>query len=256
MKFLAFFLFVFLILSSLSGDSDYWRTEKYADLLAELKKAGFSEAEIDSLFSDPRVEFYLKITKKKAAVPNLIDPKYGLLLEKSVTEGKKFIEKNREILERVEKEYGVDKEIIVAILKIESDLGRNRGSYQAFSALNSIIFYSKADSRQSKWAKKQMVAFLIICRRLNIDPFEIKSSWAGAIGIPQFLPTSYLAFAVDGNNDGKIDLFNLEDALFSIANYLVEQGWKKDKSKAIYAYNHSWNYVKAVEVYAKKIGAD
>lgn len=258
-KFLVFLIFVFLILFSASAESDYWKTQKYADLIAKLKKEGFLEDEIDSLFSDPRVKFYLKIaerTKKKVAVPDLTDPKYGLLTEESINKGKNFIEENRKILEKVEKEYGIDKETIVAILKIESDLGQNIGFYQAFSALNSIIFYSKADSSKGKWAKKQLVALLIICRRLKVNPFEIKSSWAGAIGIPQFLPTSYLAFGIDGNADGKIDLFSLEDALYSIANYLVKHGWKKDSSKAIYAYNHSWNYVKGVEVYAKKLGID
>lgn len=255
-KYLAFSIFVFSLLFFVNIISDYWKSEKYADVLVRLKQAGFSEDEIDSIFSDPRVKFYLKTAervKKKATVPDLTDPKYGLLTEESINKGKNFVEKNREILEKIEKEYGVDKETIVAILRIESDLGQNLGSYQTFGALNSMIFYSGADSNKGKWAKKQLVAFLIICRRLKIDPFEIKSSWAGAIGIPQFLPTSYLAFGVDGNNDGEIDLFNLEDALCSIANYLAKHEWKKDKSKAIYAYNHSWNYVRGVEAYAKKL---
>ena len=85
------------------------------------------------------------------------------------------------------------------------------------------------------------------------DPLELKSSWAGAIGIPQFIPTSYLDFGVDGNKDGKINLFDLEDAFHSVANYLIKNGWENNTLQAIYSYNHSLNYVMGVKAYAEEL---
>ncbi|HPU23830.1 MAG TPA: lytic transglycosylase domain-containing protein, partial [Candidatus Kapabacteria bacterium] len=78
---------------------------------------------------------------------------------------------------------------------------------------------------------------------------DIYGSWAGAFGIPQFLPSSYVKYAIDGNNDGVVDLFNLSDAVFSVANYLKSHGWGEmlsEQRKAIFAYNNSTAYVDAV----------
>ena len=251
------FLFVFVMISA-GTELDYWKSQKYADLVIELEKIDFSKDGIGSLFSDPRVKFYPSIVKRtkkttKTKVIKLADLNSKLMREESIKRGKEFLEKNREVLERVEKEYGVDKEIIVAILRIETDLGEILGSYQVFGAYNSMIFYAEASSSRSKWAKEQIVALLVICQKLQINPLTLNGSRAGAIGIPQFIPVSYLEFAVDGNKDGKVDLFNIEDSVYSIANYLARSNWKKNKSKAVYAYNHSWNYVGGVLAYAKKL---
>lgn len=248
-------IFVFVLVST-GTESEYWKSQKYADLVIELEKIGFSKDGIDALFSDTRIKFYPSVVKKRKKAKKIIrlaDPKSKLMLKESVDRGKEFLEKNRELLERVEKEYGVDKETIVAILRIETDLGAVLGSYQVFGVYNSMVFYSKASSSRSKWAKKQIVACLTICQKLGIDFFTLNGSRSGAIGIPQFIPTSYLEFAVDGNKDGKVDLFNLEDSVCSTANYLIRNNWKKNKSKAIYAYNHSWNYVGGVLAYAEKL---
>jgi len=234
---------------------NYWKSERYTDLKNELEKVNFSKKAIELIFSDPRVKFYSRIVKKfrTARVPKLSAPNSRLLSKRSITEGLKFIKRNEKMLERVEKEYGVEKEIIVAILNVESRFGRIMGKYQAFGILNSIILYSEMNSKRSKWAKKQMVAFLILCRTLRYDPLEIKSSWAGAIGIPQFISTSYLTFAVDGNKDGETNLFNLVDASHSIANYLVKNGWRSNALRAIHSYNHSRNYVMGIKTYAEKL---
>lgn len=227
--------------------SDYWKSEKYADVITELERAGFSKDEIDSIFSDSRVKFYPDIAKKlkKTAVPKLTGPDSKLLLEESINRGKEFMREHKDILEEVENKYWIKKEAIVATLRIESNLGDNLGSDQVFGILNSIILYSEADSDKCKGAKGQLIAFLTMCRREGINPFEIYGSCAGAFGIPQFMPTSYLRFAVDGNNDGKIDLFNWEDAIHSTANYLIKH--------ALYYYNRSWNYVDGIETYAEKL---
>lgn len=240
----------------IGAESDYWKSSRYADLIIELKKIGFSNNEIDAIFSDPRVSLYPNIMKKfeDTTVPELT----GLLSEKSVNDGKEFMRKNRELLERVERKHGVEndgmKETIVAILRIESYFGLgDLGSFQVLGVLSSIILYSEPDSGRSEWAKKHLIAFLIAYRKFKVKLYEIEGSWAGAFGIPQFLSVSYLNFAIDGNKDGKIDLFNLEDAVYSIANYLIKHGWKNNKSEAIFLYNRDSNFVEGVEAYAKKL---
>jgi len=252
------FLALFLFLIPEMVFSGYWESPKYADLLSELEQLGFSREELISLFSDPRVKFYPDIlTKfekaKRAEKGSLYNPYSKFLTDESVNMGREFLKKEKQLLRKMEKEYNVPKEIVVAILRVESRFGQNRGNYQAFGVFNSIIFYSKKNSRRSVWAKKEMIAFLRISRNLKKDCLKIKSSFAGAIGIPQFMPTSYLNFAVNKDKNENLDLFTLRDAVYSIANYLVENGWEKDKSRAIYLYNHSQRYVKCIEEYSEKI---
>ena len=113
-------------------------------------------------------------------------------------------------------------------------------------------------SKKFKWARKQLNALKKIYEIYNINVFKIKGSWAGAFGYPQFIPTTFLNFAVDGNNDGIIDLNNFPDSIFSISNYLKKNGWKrclsyKKKYKVILRYNYSRLYAETVLKLAGKI---
>ncbi|MBW2644506.1 MAG: lytic murein transglycosylase [Deltaproteobacteria bacterium] len=112
--------------------------------------------------------------------------------------------------------------------------------------------------RKSKWAYNELKAFLTYTTREKIDPVRIYGSYAGAMGIAQFMPSNILAFAKDGNNDGHVNLFNHADAIISIANYLKHYGWynginKKGMYKAIYHYNHSRQYVDTVLEVAERL---
>ena len=255
-KLISVLILSFLFISSTSqAESNYWKDQKYVSLISKLKEMDFSEETINSTFGSSQVKFYPNIIKKfkTAKVPNLAAVDSELLSSGSITRGLEFIKRNKKALENVEKERGVEKETIVAILRIESSFGQITGKYQAFGILNSIVFYSESDSNRSKWAKKQIIALLTLCRALGDNPLDKKSSWAGAIGIPQFISTSYLDFGVDGNKDGQVNLFELEDTFHSVANYLIKNNWKKDNLGAIYSYNHSLNYVMGVKAYAEKL---
>ena len=90
----------------------------------------------------------------------------------------------------------------------------------------------------------------------SVPIFDLKGSWAGAFGICQFLPSSYLNWAVDGNDDGNINLYEMDDAIFSVANYLINHGWSEqpeDQKKAVFTYNNSSDYVDAVIQLAAKL---
>lgn len=145
------------------------------------------------------------------------------LTEKRIADGKVFLQKHQDLLEKAEKKYGVDKHIIAAIIGVETFYGARQGSYRVLDSLATLAFdYPK---RPLFW--RELKAFFELAREEGLDPGTIKGSYAGAMGYGQFIPTSYLAYAVDGNQDGKRDLWNNpSDAIASVANYFKTHGWR------------------------------
>lgn len=229
-------------------------TESLANRLLE---QGFTEEAIARIFSDPRVKLYPHIVERRGKGINYLDKKFGLLTKKSVARGRQVLLDNDSFFDELERLYGVEREAVAAIFRLETNLGRYMGSYPVF---NSLLTMAALPNRRSQWAEDELVYLLVMCRALGRDPFSIKGSWAGAFGLCQFVPSSFVAHAVDGNDDGVVDLFNFFDAMASIESYLKANGWHTDdrtgKEKAIYAYNHCESYVKAVLAYAKAISTD
>jgi membrane-bound lytic murein transglycosylase B len=207
---------------------------------------------LNRLFSDSRVSLYPTIVEKKGKGLDYFNRRFGLLTKKSIARGQKVLRQNRAMLEKVEAAFGVDKEVILGILRVETNFGSSTGAYPIF---NSLLTMSLIENRRSSWAEEELIELLRICKEQHKDPLSIKGSWAGAFGVCQFIPTSYARFAVDGNGDGSIDLFDFHDAVASIANYLRQHGFEHHNlskgREAVYAYNHCDNYVKAVLAYAK-----
>lgn len=246
--------FVLLLFSSISAKIDPQYRERIAALTDRLKASGLSREELDRIFSDDRVEFYPQILERKAKGLQYMSRKFGLLTRKSIDRGRRVLEGNRALLSEIEQIYGVDKEIVIAILRIETNFSSYVGSYPIF---NSLLTLAVIENRRSSWAESELVELLRIARKLDKDPLSIRGSWAGAFGIAQFVPSSYTRFAVDGNGDGTIDLFDFSDATASIANYLKAHGWERNQPEknrqAVYAYNRCDNYVTAVFAYARAI---
>ena len=122
-----------------------------------------------------------------------------------------------------EAKYGVPKEIITAIIGVETYYGSRQGSYRVLDSLSTLAFdYPK---RPIFW--RELKALFALAEAEGVDPGTVKGSYAGAMGYGQFIPTSYLAYAVDGDGDGKRDLWgNPVDAIHSVANYFSRHGWK------------------------------
>lgn len=217
-----------------------------------MRAEGFSREEINKTLSDSRLELYPEIVERRGKGLDYMSRKFGLFTKSSLERGQRILSEHREVLEEIEQSFNVEKEVVVAILRIETNFGRNTGTYPVF---NSLLTMTLVENRRSAWAENELLEFLRICKEQNKDPFSMKGSWAGAFGICQFIPSSYVRFAVDGNGDGVIDLFNFRDAVASIANYLKAHGWENGrleaKRQAVYAYNHCDSYVKAVLTYAK-----
>jgi membrane-bound lytic murein transglycosylase B len=144
------------------------------------------------------------------------------------------LEKNRELLEKVEKRYGVEKEIIVSLWGVETLYGDIVGDYNIIRSLSSLAF----DGRRRKFFETQLNAALRIVRKGHVTPENFVGSWAGATGQCQFMPSNINVYAQDFDGDGKKDIWNNKADLFaSIANFLKKAGWKKDKSIGSLALN-------------------
>lgn len=152
---------------------------------------------------------------------------------KRIDGGIKFWKKYAGTLERAEKLYGVPQEIIIAIIGVETLYGRHAGNYRTLDALTTLTFDYP---RRVDFFRSELEQYLLLAREQSFDMLTIRASYAGAMGIPQFMPSSYRKNAVDFNGDGKIDLLeNAEDAIGSVANYLRQYGWKPGEPVAVRA---------------------
>jgi membrane-bound lytic murein transglycosylase B len=148
-----------------------------------------------------------------------------------VKAGVRFWQAHRATLERAEKEYGVPAEIIVGIIGVETVYGQNMGNFRVLDALATLAFdfpasHPRAQER-SAYFKGELAQYLSLTQRAGIDPFSLRGSYAGAMGLGQFMPTSWVNFAVDFDGDGKVDLFNSPaDAIGSVANYFKAFNWQ------------------------------
>ena len=146
--------------------------------------------------------------------------------EARAQEGARFHARHAETLERVAAEYGVDPVIITAILGIETRYGEHRGEHRVLDALVTLGF---GYPPRASFFRDELEEFLVLAEAEGLDPRTVRGSYAGAMGIPQFIASSYRHYAVDGSGDGRRDLLNsVPDAIASVANYLSEHGWQED----------------------------
>ena len=224
-------LILIAILFNASIFADYSNHKDSKEVIDELvNEHGFEESFVINVLKQAK--------KRKTALNSVARPaektktwddyRAIFLKKKRISDGKKFIQNNITVLERAEKDFGVPKEVITAILGVETDYGNIMGSYRVIDSLTTLGF---DDPRRSKFFKSELIQFFILTRENNLDILKVKGSYAGAMGYGQFISSSYRAYAIDFDGDGYVDLFNsLEDAIGSTANYLKRHGWKKDGS--------------------------
>lgn len=127
-------------------------------------------------------------------------------------------------LKRAEQQYGVPQEIILAVIGVETLYGRRAGKFRTLDALTTLAFDYP---RRAEFFRNELAEYLLLAREQKFDLLAIQASYAGALGIPQFMPSSYRKYAVDFNGNGKVDILREpEDAIGSVANYLKQYGWK------------------------------
>ena len=188
----------------------------------------FDRKELYRIFS--QAKNYRYVPKSRSCISNHIYRGAGewdrykscFIYEKNIQRGIEFWNKYRDTLQRAEQKYGVPAEYIVGIIGIETAYGTNFGKHRVIDVLTTR---SMLGDRRADFYRDELEDFLLICRDLGLEPTEVMGSTSGALGYGQFMPSSYIRFAVDFNNDGIRDLWNAEDAIGSIANYFAKNGW-------------------------------
>jgi membrane-bound lytic murein transglycosylase B len=267
----------------------------WSPLIDRLVADGFDESAIRDLFSRDEARFepgamiskleeLIKKTSKKTAGLPSYNPKFvyrGFLKERVITRARSYLLENTDLLEKVSREYCVPREIVVSILLVETRFGDFLGRKWAFNSLAGMALCTDLETirpylpkklinpknqdlarticrQKADWAYAELKALILYAYGSGLDPLSLPGSIYGAIGLCQFMPSNVLSYAVDADQDGRIDLFTKADALSSIANYLREHGWKctlerASQHRVILHYNKSSVYANTVLAVAEKL---
>ena len=225
-KFLYFLVLIFSANSMIANALDLSKHPELKTITDGLVTKGvYTKTELNKLFA--KVELRPSVVEAfQRPAEKLTWGKYrGLFItNKVVRNGAKFWVQHKELLERAAQEYGVPEEIIVAILGIETRFGTNKGKN---AVINSLSTLSLQFERRKAFFQSELESFLKLAKSEQLDPLTTVGSYAGAMGIPQFIASSYNAYAVDFNGDGKRDLINsYADAIGSVANYFKQHSWQ------------------------------
>jgi len=189
----------------------------------------FNKKQLDQLFSQVKIKQKIIDAMSRPAEKSKAWYEYRKIFvnNKRIKGGVKFWQDNKDIIAYAEKVYGVAPEIMVAIIGVETYYGRLQGSYRVMDALSTLAFkYPK----RSKFFRSELKHFLLMSQEQNFDPLIKSGSYAGAMGMGQFMPSSFQEYAVDFDGDGKKNIWNNNsDAIGSVANYFKRHGWKKDQ---------------------------
>ena len=205
--------------------------EGFKQYVAELKTAaldqGFEQSLIETSFA--KVKFHKRAVTADRKQPEKVETLDSYLPKRvpswKVKKARALYKKHQEILTKIGNDYGVQPRFIVALWGLETNFGKFTGGYNVISALSTLAY----EGRREKFFKKQLWAALTILAQGHIKIDDMNGSWAGAMGQNQFMPTSFLAYAVDGDGDGRKDIWqNQIDIFASMANYLQKEGWNDE----------------------------
>lgn len=221
---------------AVAQDDSYAKHSLTAPFIAEMnEESGFLSEPLQALFANAeRKQAILDAISRPAERVKLWKEYRPIFITQSrIDKGVEFWDKNAEALKRAEEEYGVPAEVIVAIIGVETIYGGNTGSYRVIDALSTLAFDYPP---RAPFFRQQLKEFLMLTREEQVDPLSLKGSYAGAMGLPQFMPGSFRAYAVDFDNDGRIDIWqNPTDAVGSVANYFIKHGWQPGEKVVVRA---------------------
>ena len=207
---------------------DLQENERVQQLIDELAAQGVPEKWLQDTFAEATYSQGVLDAMEGAAERRLRWFEYRniFLNQQRIEEGAAFMETYADTLARAEDVYGVPGNVITAIIGVETYYGHHKGQHRVLDSLATLAFYHPS---RGNFFKGELAAFLKIAYEQEVDPVALYGSYAGAMGYPQFIPTSYQAYAVDFDDDGFRDLWeNPVDAIGSVANYFAEHGWQRD----------------------------
>ncbi|MGD9826799.1 lytic murein transglycosylase [Desulfobacter sp.] len=251
------------------------RTNEFESLTQQLIQDGFDQEKTKALFANKTVCFdpggvslFFIHSESSLDYDQFSSQKF-------IANAQKYMVAHKDSLDKAQEEFSVDKTIITAILLVETHLGAYLGNRTVINTLSTMAAltnrslaervwqaiannkkperanFDKKVDQKSRWGYDELKALISYANREGLDPVAIKGSYAGAMGIPQFMPSNALKLAMDGDKDGRVDLFDHDDAIFSVANYLKHYGWKSGlgrqrQHEVLFQYNHSNYYVDAL----------
>lgn len=201
-----------------------------SEIMNELiRDHGFDEQYVNNIFDEVEFlpELIESISRPAEKTKSWQEYRAIFLTPKRIAAGVLFANQHKELLDRVEEELGVPKKVLLGILGVETSFGKIQGRYEV---INSLYTLAVGYPPRSNFFREELINLFYLCREQDFSISSIKGSYAGAMGAPQFIASSYRNYAIDGNGDGKIDLFNSwDDVLMSIGNYLNKNGWDPTK---------------------------
>jgi membrane-bound lytic murein transglycosylase B len=255
-------------------------------LIDRLTADGVPRARAEAVFSDPRVDRFngllFGLAPRESSAPYRSFLKAG-----SLARARRCRHTYDEAFDTAQRMAGVPASVVAAIIHVESGCGRNTGSQRILPQLarlamanepenlsinihRHLLFDDRSPAQVERLTRErglyledtfypEVRAVFTIADRENVDPLAIRGSGAGAFGIPQFLPRSYLRYGVDGNGDGRVDLYEADDAIASCAQYLSGHGWKPhmsvvERRRVLWSYNRSTAYIDTVLALAARLG--
>lgn len=258
----------------------------YSGVKKKLIADGYSSRQVTRLFQPPPAPMF-KLAAKTLHIRESVLNYEQFLNPSEIARARNFIAAHRSAFRRAWEQYRVEPGVIAAILLVETHFGSYTGKTPALPVFATFALMDQKANRdriwkmlapsdrerwgreafdrkltdRSAWAYKELAALLEWESMHNVSPVSLKGSVMGAVGWPQFLPSSLVKYGADGNGDGSIDLYDADDAIFSTANYLRGYGWCEarfpaDKEQVIWHYNHSKPYVRTVLGIAEKLDAE
>src|SRR3954467_11605801 len=232
------------------GNFDAWLNEFKAEATAKGIAPGAIATALSGVTPDQSV---LSRDRSQRVFSQSFEEFSGRMIPPRLTPGSNRLKQYGSVLSRIEHQYGVPGEVLVAIWGLETDFGANIGKFPTIRALATLAY----DCRRAELFRAELMDALRIVERGDLSPSEMRGAWAGEIGQTQFMPSSWIKFAVDFDGNGRRDLLrSAPDVLASTANYLASYGWQRGKEfepgSANFAVIQQWN---KSEVYAKTIAA-
>jgi membrane-bound lytic murein transglycosylase B len=256
----------------------------FSSLSPILVAKGADAQQVKEVLASPELKFEARIMANMLSAKETMRNYKQFLDKKVVAKGRKFLKKHKKTLQDNHEQTAVEPELVVALMLVETRLGAYTGRYNVLNVLLSQAVLNQKEAKKlmkthwpkgrkkeinsaknkkrfkkrANWAAGEVAAVLKLSKDWKVSPHSLKGSPAGAMGMCQFMPTSILRWAKDGDNDGKIQLHQPADAIHSVGNYLQYFGWAKGISKAqklkvLLKYNHSTPYAKTILQLAGKL---
>ncbi len=233
-----------------------------AQFKQEAVSEGFSPAVVEALLRGVTYDVSVISHDRKQGIFHRSFEQFSnyLLTPGRVARGRSLLRRHAALFQAIERQYGVPGAVIVAIWGLETTYGDDNGNFRTFSALATLAY----DCRRSAQFRAELKDALRIVQRGDMSPSQMRGAWAGELGPAQFMPSSYLKYAVDFNGDGRRDLVHdTADILASVANFLYSNGWRRgagwDEGQPNYAALQKWNeaqvYCQTIALFADKLAA-